>query len=146
MEITFFHSSRVLWGVLGWLREPPGAGMLHEHVQRVEAVLDGVTPSPVAQHRQRLALDQPTVGDARQVDSRPVARYFLMFLPLAFSREFSRGSILRFLFFVWANSFGPIRDLANVARAKHKRRDGHGRNEKKKLVPARDRTCNLRKF
>ena len=45
--------------------------MLHEHVQRVEAVLDGVTPSPVAQHRQRLALDQPTVGDARQVDSRP---------------------------------------------------------------------------
>jgi hypothetical protein len=49
------------------------------------------------------------------------------------SREnFLRGSILRFLFFVWANSLGPIRHLANVARAKPKRRDGQGRNEKRR--------------
>jgi hypothetical protein len=46
---------------------------------------------------------------------------------------FAGARSLRFRFFVWANSLGPIRDLANVARAKPKRRDGQGRNEKKKL-------------
>ena len=63
-----------------------------------------------------------------------------------FPGSFAGARSLRFRFFVWANSLGPIRDLANVARAKHKRRDGQGRNEKKKLVPARDRTWNLRNF
>ena len=52
------------------------------------------------------------------------------------SREnFLRGSILRFLFFVWANSLGPIRDLANVARAKHAETDREEMRKRSWFLP-----------
>jgi hypothetical protein len=52
-----------------------------------------------------------------------------------FPGSFAGARSLRFRFFVWANSLGPIRDLANVARAKHAETDREEMRKRSWFLP-----------